>query len=168
MHIAQSSQAIAGIYSSHHGWLLRWLRGKLPCADQAADLAHDTFVRLLAAPQTAMPALREPRAYLTTVAQRLLIDHYRRLSLEQAWCEALAQQPELLMQSPEERLMVVQTLQRIDAMLDGLPGVVRSAFLMAHIDDLAYADIAQRLGVSERSVKRYMVQALEQCILLIL
>ena len=72
------------------------------------------------------------------------------------------------MQSPEERLMVVQTLQRIDAMLDGLPGVVRSAFLMAHIDDLAYADIAQRLGVSERSVKRYMVQALEQCILLIL
>ncbi len=29
MHIAQSSQVIAGIYSSHHGWLLRWLRGQL-------------------------------------------------------------------------------------------------------------------------------------------
>lgn len=167
MHIAQSSQAIAGIYSSHHGWLLRWLRGKLPCADQAADLAHDTFVRLLAAPH-AMPPLREPRAYLTTVAQRLLIDHYRRLSLERAWLEALAQQPELLVQSPEERLMIMQTLQRIDAMLDGLPAVVRSAFLMAHIDDLCYGEIGQRLGVSERSVKRYMVQAFEQCIVLIL
>lgn len=165
--IAQSLDPIARIYSSHHGWLLRWLRGKLPCADQAADLAHDTFVRLLAAPH-AMPSLREPRAYLTTVAQRLLIDHYRRLSLEQAWCEALAQQPELLMQSPEERLLILDTLQRIDAMLDGLPDVVRSAFLMAHIDELAYADIAQQLGVSERSVKRYMVQAFEQCIVLIL
>lgn len=167
MQSAHSIDPIASIYSSHHGWLLRWLRGKLPCAEQAADLAHDTFVRLLAAPQ-ATPPLREPRAYLTTVAQRLLIDHYRRLSLEQAWCEALAQQPELLAQSPEERLMIVQTLQRVDAMLASLPDVVRSAFLMAHIDDLAYGEIGQRLGVSERSVKRYMVQAFEQCIVLIL
>ena len=168
MQIAQSSQAIAGLYSSHHGWLLRWLRGKLPCADQAADLAHDTFVRLLAAPQAAMPALREPRAYLTTVAQRLLIDHYRRLSLEQAWLEALAQQPELLMQSPEERLIILQALQRLDAMLGGLPDAVRSAFLMAHVDDLGYAEIATRLGISERTVKRHLVQAFEQCILLML
>lgn len=168
MHIAQSSQAIAGLYSSHHGWLLRWLRGKLPCADQAADLAHDTFVRLLAAPQASMPALREPRAYLTTVAQRLLIDHYRRLSLEQAWLEALAQQPELLMQPPEERLIILQALQRLDAMLDGLPDAVRSAFLMAHVDDLGYAEIATRLGISERTVKRHMVQAFEQCIVLML
>lgn len=168
MQIAPSSLAIAGIYSSHHGWLLRWLRGKLPCADQAADLAHDTFVRLLTAPQTALPSLREPRAYLTTVAQRLLIDHYRRASLEQAWLEALAQQPELLMQSPEERLTIVQALQRVDAMLAGLPDAVRSAFLMAHVDDMGYAEIAQRLGVCERTVKRHMAQAFEQCIVLIL
>jgi len=168
MQIAQSSQAIAGIYSSHHGWLLRWLRGKLPCADQAADLAHDTFVRLLSAPQTALPALREPRAYLTTVAQRLLIDHYRRLSLEQAWLEALAQQPQLLMQSAEEHLIIVQALQRIDTMLGSLPDAVRSAFLMAHIDELSYSEIAARLRLSERTIKRHMVQAYAQCIMLIL
>ena len=168
MNIAQSSESIAVIYSSHHGWLMRWLRGKLQCADHAADLAQDTFMRLLAAPQEGRRTLHEPRAYLTTVAQRLLIDHYRRQSLELAWLETLAQQPELLMQSPEERLIVQQTLQRIDAMLDGLPPPVRSAFLLAHVDGLGYADIGRRLGVSERSIKRYMVQAFERCILLIL
>lgn len=171
MNIAQSRDSIAGIYSEHHGWLTRWLRGKLQCAEQAADLAQDTFMRLLAAPRapaTPLPTLNTPRAYLTTVAQRLLIDHYRRLSLEQAWLETLAQQPELLMQSPEERLLILETLQRLDAMLAGLPCAVRSAFLMAHIDELPYAEIAARLAVSERTVKRYMVQAFEQCILLVL
>ena len=175
MNIAQSSDSLAGLaglYSEHHGWLKRWLRGKLQCAEQAADLAQDTFMRLLAAPRAVdatLPAsLQTPRAYLTTVAQRLLIDHYRRLSLEQAWLETLAQQPELLVQSPEERLLILETLQRLDAMLAGLPCAVRSAFLMSHIDDLPYAEIAARLAVSERTVKRYMVQAFEQCILLIL
>ena len=168
MSIAQSSESIAVIYSHHHGWLMRWLRAKLQCADHAADLAQDTFVRLLAAPPEGRQTLREPRAYLTTVAQRLLIDHYRRLSLEQAWLETLAQQPDLLMQSPEERLLGLEALQRIDAMLDGLPPLVRSAFLLAHVDGLAYGEIARRLAVSERSIKRYMVQAFERCILLIL
>ncbi|MDN2709964.1 sigma-70 family RNA polymerase sigma factor [Janthinobacterium sp. SUN118] len=168
MNIAHSSDTIACMYSNHHGWLMRWLRAKLQCADHAADLAQDTFVRLLAAPPEGRQSLHEPRAYLTTVAQRLLIDHYRRLSLEQAWLETLAQQPELLMQSPEERLLVREALQRIDAMLDGLPPLVRSAFLLAHVDGLGYAEIGLRLGVSERSIKRYMVQAFERCILLIL
>lgn len=168
MSIAQSSESIAVIYSNHHGWLMRWLRAKLQCADHAADLAQDTFMRLLTAPHDSRQSLREPRAYLITVAQRLLIDHYRRLSLEQAWLETLAQQPDLLMQSPEERLIVLQALQRIDAMLDGLAPLVRSAFLLAHVDGLGYAEIARRLGVSERSIKRYMVQAFERCILLIL
>lgn len=168
MNIAHSSDSIAGIYSEHHGWLMRWLRGKLHSAEQAADLAQDTFLRLLAAPRAPATSLHTPRAYLTTVAQRLLIDHYRRLSLEQAWLETLAQQPELLAQSPEERLLIQETLQRLDAMLAGLPCAVRSAFLMAHLDELPYAEIAQRLAVSERTVKRYLVQAFEQCILLIL
>ncbi|WP_188380611.1 sigma factor [Oxalicibacterium faecigallinarum] len=50
MSISHSTDSIADIYSQHHGWLLRWLRGKLRCADQAADLAQDTFLRLLTTP----------------------------------------------------------------------------------------------------------------------
>lgn len=161
-----SPHAIADIYSQHNGWLLRWLRGKLSCADHAADLAQDTFVRLLTAP--ADPAsLREPRAYLTTVAGRLVIDHYRRQSLMQAWHDTLAQLPEQYAPSPEDRLELLQTLERIDRMLDGLGAKVRAAFLMAQLDGLTYADIADRMHTSERTVKRYMVRAFERCILCI-
>lgn len=162
-------------YGQHHGWLLGWLRKKLGCGHHAADLAQDTFLRVLITPradgcnraQQLLPALREPRAYLTTVARRLLIDHYRRQSLEQAWLATLAQLPAPASPSAEERLLILETLHQIDAMLDGLGAKVRTAFLLSQLEGMAYADIAARLNISERTVKRYMVQAFEQCILLL-
>lgn len=168
MHVASPSDPVAQIYSDHHRWLLGWLRRKLNCADHAADLAQDTFVRLLTLPaEKSSVNLREPRAYLTTVAQRLVIDHYRRQSLEQAWLDTLALMPEALTPAPEERLIILQTLHKVDLMLDGLPQRVRSTFLLSQLEGLGYAAIAVRLNISERTVKRYMAQAFEQCILLI-
>lgn len=163
----QSPFSLSQLYGQHHPWLLRWLRGKLSCTDHAADLAQDTFVKLLATPGESAFTLREPRAYLTTVARRLLIDHYRRQSLEQAWLATLAQLPAPTAPSAEERLLILETLHQIDAMLDGLGAKVRTAFLLSQLEGMAYADIAARLHVSERTVKRYMVQALTQCILLL-
>ena len=162
----QSPFSLSQLYGQHHPWLLRWLRGKLSCTDHAADLAQDTFVKLLATPGEPAFNLREPRAYLTTVARRLLIDHYRRQSLEQAWLATLAQLPAPTAPSAEERLLILETLHQIDAMLDGLGVKVRTAFLLSQLEGMAYADIAARLQVSERTVKRYMAQGFELCLTL--
>ncbi|MCW0038470.1 RNA polymerase subunit sigma, partial [Acinetobacter baumannii] len=91
---------VATLYTDHHGWLQGWLRKKLGDVHQAADLAHDTFVRLLARDEPVQA--REPRAFLTTVAQRVLANHYRRQQLERAYLEALAQAPQSFAISPEE------------------------------------------------------------------
>lgn len=155
--------AFTHLYSSHHGWLYQWLWRKLGCRDGAADLAQDTFMRMLTT-QSA-DSLREPRAYLSTVANGLLVNHWRRLSLERSFLAALASHPELTAPSPEERALVVETLTRIDAMLDTLSPRARQAFLLAQIDGLTYAQIATQLEVSERMVKKYMAQAMLQCML---
>ncbi|WP_339092191.1 sigma-70 family RNA polymerase sigma factor [Variovorax paradoxus] len=163
---------VQALYSDHHGWLQGWLRKKLGNAFDAADLAQDTFVRILAAPDD-MPEkqgdwqLREPRAYLTVVARRLLANLYRRRSLEQAYLDALSTVPEPHAPSPEQQSIILETLQEIDAMLDGLAAPVRQAFLMAQLEGLGYAEIASRLSVSERTVKRYMADAMARCILLV-
>lgn len=96
----------------------------------------------------------------------MLVNHWRRLAIERAYLESLAQQPERYAPSPEERALIVATLLEIDAMLQRLPGKVRDAFLMVQLEGLTYGQIATRLGVSERMVKKYMAQAMLHCLTL--
>ena len=51
-------------------------------------------------------------------------------------------------------------------MLDRLNPKARAAFLLSQLDGLTYAEIAAQLAVSERMVKKYMAQAMLQCLLL--
>ena len=73
-------------------------------------------------------ALREPRAYLTAIAKRLMLNHHRRRALDQAYLDALAVMPPALAPSVEQRLLILEALHEIDEMLSGLPGPVREAF----------------------------------------
>lgn len=161
-----SALAVQQLYDAHHGWLFGWLRRRLGNSADAADLAQDTFVGLLTAyRRCAMPDLREPRAYLTSIAKRLMVDMYRRNGLEQAYLAALAAKPSQYAPSEEERLVVLQTLREVDALLEGLPEKARVAFLLSQLDGMTYAQIGTEMGVSVRTVKRYMAEAFKQCIL---
>ena len=152
------------LYSDQHRWLRGWLRHRLGCPDDAADLTQDTFLRLLRAPQT--DALREPRRYLVTIARGLVVDLFRRRSLEQQYLEALALLPEPVWPSEEERALIVETLLLLDAMLAELGSKVREVFILSQFEGLTYTQIAERLGLSLRTVNNYMVKAVEQCCLL--
>lgn len=155
------SDSIAELYQDHHGWLHGWLRKKLGCSHQAADLTHDTFMRLLAREEPVL--IQEPRAFLTTVARRVLANHWRHKQIEQTYFEILAQHPETQAPSPEERAILLETLLEIDRLLDGLPLPVKRAFLYAQLDGMSYAEIAAELHISITTVKRYLVKAAAQC-----
>jgi RNA polymerase sigma-19 factor, ECF subfamily len=157
-----SQRALHALYVDHHGWLQGWLRRKLGCADNAADLAHDTFLRILQKREPQI--LREPRAYLTTIARGLVINLWQRQALERVYLEELALLPESEAPSEESRLLIFEALLQIESLLRTLPPAVRSAFLLSQLDGLGYAEIADRLGISTRTVKRHMVVAFEQCL----
>ncbi len=149
------------MYAEHHGWLLARLRRKLGCAFDAADLAQNTFLRVLNTPE--VDRINEPRAYLTTVAQNLLINHVRRRAIEQAYLDALASLPEPVAPPPEARLMVLETLVEIDRLLDGLPVQVKKAFLLAQLEGLTHGEIAAELDISVSTVKRHLSKAALRC-----
>lgn len=158
---------VSRIYQDHHRWLLGWLRPRVDCRDLAADLVQDVFVRVLSADNAAgkLEVVREPRGYLATIARRLMIDHFRRARLERAWLQALAEQPEAEDISPETRVILLETLCELDAMLAGLGPKVRKAFLLSQLEGIPYKAIAEALDVSLITVNRYIAKALHHCML---
>lgn len=159
-----SHAGLDALYRQHHGWLRGWLRNRLNNSADAADLAQDTFVRVLLA-RTA-DTLNEPRHYLTTIARGLVIDLYRRRSLEQAYLDALALRPEVHAPSAETRALILDSLMAIDHMLDGLGARTRAIFLAVQIDGLTYEKAAERVGVSVSTVRKHLARALMHCLLL--
>lgn len=162
MAAAQSAiqRHIHALYSDHHHWLQGWLLRQLGNACDAADLAQDVFLRLLRREPT---DIAEPRAYLSTIARGLVIEHWRRRELELAWLETLARLPEPDSPSPESRLIFLETLIAIDRVLDALRPQVRQAFLWAQLEGLTCRQIAERLGVSLATAERHVAAALRHC-----
>ena len=154
-------EPVEALYRAHQPWLLGWLRRRLGDAFLAADLSQDTFVRVLN--KDGLPTLREPRAFLATIANGLVLNLHRRQALERAYSEALALLPQACEPSPETRAVFIETLVEIDERLGTLPAPVREAFLLAQLDGLRQAEIAVRLQLSVPTVKRHIARALERC-----
>lgn len=162
---AAHHSALSSLYKEHNSWLVGWLRARLGNSAEAADLAQDTFLRLLVTRSS--EGIREPRTYLSSVARALMIDRFRRKAVEQAYLATLALRGEALDISPQTRLIILETLTAVDAMLDGLGERTRQIFLAIQLEGLTYIAAGERLGVSVTTVKKHMTRAIAHCLLLV-
>ena len=107
--------------------------------------------------------MKEPRAYLATIANRLIIDKARRKRIEQAYLEAQLESSQEYAPSCEEVHEMIQKLEALSRLLEGLADKPRRAFLMARLDGLKYQEIAQELNISVSMVQKYIAQTLLHC-----
>lgn len=165
------SDYVGGLFRSHYDWLCSRLHRHLDSRAHAEDIAADTFVQLLTSPglsASGEESIRQPRALLTTIAQRLMYQLWRRRDLERAYLDALDNDETCTAPSPEDLAQMLEALQAIDQLLDGLPAKVKATFLLSQLNGLTYPEIAAELGISQRSVSDYMTRAFNRCLRLCL
>lgn len=157
-----STQQLFGqLFAQNHAWLCARLRNRLSCPHNAEDIASEAFLRILGLPDPA--SIREPRALLTTIAQRLMQESWRRRDLERAYVQWMRELPEPVQASPEDIHLMVDSLLYLDRLLDSLPGQGKAAFIHSQLGGLTYPDIAQRLDISVSRVQQYMTEAFKLC-----
>jgi RNA polymerase sigma-70 factor (ECF subfamily) len=160
----QTAHNVEKLYVEQRQWLTGWIRHRLGCHELAADVVQDTFVRLLKKPKY-FSNIDEAKAFLSTIAKGLCVDHWRRKQIEQAWLESIIHNEEQYAPSAEHSSAMIEVLCELDAMISSLPKKVANTLILSQLHGLTYREIAERLSVSERMIKRYMAQAMLQCTL---
>jgi RNA polymerase sigma factor (sigma-70 family) len=152
---------IGNEFRQSYGWLTTNVQRLVGSRNDAEDLASSAFTEL--AEIKDHTAIRQPRAFLTTIARRLTFEFWRRRDMERAYLDELARAAEAQAPSAEELCATLEEIARIEAALNDLPPRARQAFLLSQFEGRGYADIAARLGVSVSMVRKYVAQAMDAC-----
>lgn len=146
--------------------LLDFCMRKVQDRDTAADLAQESYARVLSM-QQAGHVIREPAALLKRVALHAKIDMDRRASIRQhddihALVEADQPAGPRSLQ-PEEGYASSQAMQACLDIIEALPPRCREAFCMYLFDELPNKEIAARMGVSPSMVEKYIKRGKLAC-----
>lgn len=151
-------------FQEHYDDLLKFLTRRMNDRQRAADVAQDTYLKLLKVEQQALE-VQNDRGFIFRVAGNLAIDTLRR---EQRLAANLVEAPEHgeavdPAPAPEAVLLAKERLEVLDQALQQLSDNARQALLLNRLEGLTQAQIAVRLGVSESMVAKYIGQALRHC-----
>ncbi|WP_445115690.1 sigma-70 family RNA polymerase sigma factor [Acinetobacter sp. WZC-1] len=156
------SDSVEYLYKNHHAWLYGWLRNRLKQDALAADLAHDTFIKIIQHHERY--SYEQPRALLTTIARNLANKWWQRKQIEQAYQDSLLLQETEYYPSPEQEVIVIQALLELSSIMRGLKDREKQVFILWQIEGLNYARIAEQLDVSLITVKRDMKKIMLCCL----
>lgn len=154
--------AIAALYHSEGARLLNAARRRTGDPDDAADIVHDAFARLLQARPTS--TLRTPAAYLHRIVRNLLRDRAK-LADQRFVDRSVAVEDALAPAVPPEQewnLEAADLMTRYRTAVDALPPRTREVFLLHRVDELRYREIAKRLNITVATVEYHMARALSQ------
>ena len=130
---------------------------------EADDIVQDAYLQLLHRDHKDL--IREPRAFLFRVIANLSIDRWRKSKRNTvAENEKYAFDLDTLachQPGPEALTGSLLQFDNFLLVLDELPAVQRYAFILNKIEGLTHAEIAERLGVSSKSIQRYLIDAME-------
>lgn len=146
--------------------LLNFLHRQVGDRDTAADLAQESYARVLTA-QHAGPPVLDGRALLYRTARNLVIDQHRRAKVRQQesldTVAELENQPAPRHLQPEEALASRQTVYAYVQVIENLPPRCREAFVLHLIEGLAQSEVAQRMGISVSMVEKHVVRGTLAC-----
>lgn len=150
--------ALDRLYRAERPRLLAWLLRRVGCPATAADLAQDSFLRLLARGGTA--GLTDPTAWLARTARNLATDADRRAALRQPADFLVLEGLTDPHPSPETAADAAQRARTLGVLIAALPPRQREVLLLARLEGLSHAEIGARLGISPNTAMVHLGRAL--------
>lgn len=143
--------------------LLNFFRHRLTQSQDAADLAQESWSRLMRYRHDQPPA--SLRSLLFTIARNVLKNHWRWSSLHQLEQSTDFTELDVASEVPgvERQWQARRYLEALEATVAGMPDKRRTVFLLSRVEGLSNAEVAQRCGISVKMVEKHLAKAIIQC-----
>lgn len=159
--LAGERDAFARLVGRHERAVFTFLAGMLPHGADREDVAQEVFLAAYARLASFDPRRARLRTWLLAIARHRALDllaaarRRRRVALDEPAASPAA--PEA--SSPERSARDDELFARLDAALARLPATQRSAFVLAELSGLPYAEVARLEGVAIGTVKSRVARA---------
>lgn len=150
------------LYREHFPRLLRFFSRRTACPEEARDLVHDVFSRIISFGGRRRTALEKPEAYISRVATNLLKDRARASSRRSSHLHVVASEEVLPAVDQEKLLETRDMLHRVEGAMLRLKPTTREIFMAHRLDGLSYAEIAEKTGLSVKGVEKQMSKAISE------
>ena len=155
---------VAWLFTRHRLRLRTFLGRRVRRQEDIEELVQEVYARMLAVRD--IENVRDPEAYLFTVASNLAKEHALRERNAQRAVDV--DDPSVQEQFAEvpafgTYIDAEARIKRLREVLRELPPKCHAAVVMAHWYGMSYEAIAARLGVTPHAVKKYLRQALIHC-----
>jgi RNA polymerase sigma-19 factor, ECF subfamily len=138
--------------------LMHFLRRRVHVAVDIEDLAQETYLRLLRAPD--LSDVRNPHAYLLTVASHVASE-WRERQLPPGSQVELTEEMLVDEGSLELDLDTRLSEKRLERALASAPPTIRAVLLLRLRSERSCEDIGKALNLSDRQVRRYLARGYE-------
>lgn len=156
--------SIDELYDLYRLDLSRYIASTCGCSPmEVEDIIQNTFARFQA--KINLSEIKNPKAFLYKTAYNMAIDAIRHKKVQDDYAAKerdleLNQSNEI---SPEKIVESRQQLGVIAKALWCMPKKRRQLLLMNRCEQLSYAEIARRIGISETAVRKHVSKALQDC-----
>lgn len=149
------------LYETYAGILYGMCLRYIGDPERAKDLLHDGFVQVLTHFDSfAWRGEGSLRAWLTSVQRNVILMYLRHE--RQVELVSMDDQPELLADVPEPETVADIPPGELARLIAELPVGYRTVFNLYVIDGLSHREIAQQLGINEKSSASQLVHARRQ------
>ena len=145
------------LFRQHYSEMFHLARTLLSADEEAEDIVQDVFTRLME--KNITPEMDGIRSYLMTAVHHGCMNIIRRTTLRQQVQNLYPVDETADQQSTD---LMTERLDTIQAYADEFEEPHRSIFLLRFDDDLTLKEIAQRLGMNQNTVYKYLQQSIQQ------
>lgn len=136
---------------------------------EAEDLAHDLFLKLWEGRES-LQHVRSVRNYLFRMTKNAIFDRFEHKAVDIRYRQSAAPKDlrEIVSNDLVEQIDLQELLLLIDMAVEKMPVQRRKVFRMSRVEGISYQEIAQRLGISQKTVEYHIHEALAELRKLIL